>query len=501
MEINAVMVGSEGEFTINASVALEDNFDNSDVKIVYILARHIDDNYFSSVVSYEYEDFDLTTSGSTGSYIHTFSVDSSWDAETISGYVMVQKWLSDDSEIYQAAEAGSAAVSMTDADFGPAYIGSSFTQTFVVANIGDATTDVDILVNADGYTVSGEMSYSLEPDEVQNHIITFLPTAEETYSGLITVTTSIPGFETNTIVLNGSGFPDAAPVVENLTFDGYLMKNYSIDVVYDFVDSDDDAEGDTVYQWYISDDGENWSEFTNPGGDILSLYFTAEYIGKYFKFTILPYDEHMMPGEEVVLQTTQPVLDLVPPSNFAYTVENGNDIVLTWDPPIFPEVRGLFGYKIKRGSAFIATITDTETLTYTDENVEDGTYTYVIKSIFSPGGLSTDSEAFTITIVNGVPNENDTQELIVGGSSYPNPFNTVSSIDIQAKGNQHVQVAVYNLKGQLINTLADKTFTQGVHNITWDGRDQNGNRCSDGLYFYKIITPEKTVTKKAILMK
>ena len=81
------------------------------------------------------------------------------------------------------------------------------------------------------------------------------------------------------------------------------------------------------------------------------------------------------------------------------------------------------------------------------------------------------------------------------------PFNTSSSIDIQAKRDQHVQVAVYNLKGQLINTLADKTFTQGIYNISWDGRDLNGNRCSSGVYFYKVITPEKTTTRKTILMK
>ena len=502
MTIDAFFNGSNGEYTVNANVSLEDNFDNSDVKVVFILTRHITDEYFCSVVAYDYStDFDLSSAGDSGNYSHSFSIDSSWDPETITAYVMVQRWLSNDSEIYQATQAGTPAVSITEANFGDAYIGSEFTKSFIVENVGDSTTDVTITIDAPGFELSGDMSYSLEPQEIQEHVITFLPTAEQTYSGYINISTDITGFENNTITLTGTGFADEAPVAENLSMEGILMKNYSIDVSYDFVDPDNDNEGNSIQNWYVSDDGENWSEFYNPNSDILTLHFTIEHVGKFFKFVVTPIDEHQMPGQEVSIETPSAIIDLAPPTNLTFTTENGNDIVLTWEPPVFPEVRGLFGYKVLRGSSFIATITDNETFTYTDENVEDGTYIYSVRAIYSPGGLSSDSNTLQIIINNGVSNENNTQELIVSESSYPNPFTTTSSIDIQTKRSQHVQVGVYNLKGQLINTLADKTFTQGIHNIVWDGRDQNGNRCSNGVYFYKIITPEKTTTKKTILMK
>ncbi len=501
MTIDSYLLGSAGEYSLNANIQLEEAFDNANVKVLYILTRYITDSYFSSVIAYAEEDFTQTNAGQSGTYSHAFSVDSSWDASTIKGFVLVQRMLTGDSEIFQADEAGSSAVSMTEADFGPAYIGSAFTKSFVVANVSGSTTDVTITMDAPGFELSGEMNYSLAGGAIQNHTITFLPTEEENYSGVITIATDIPGFEMNTISLSGSGFANQAPVAENLRYDGVLMKNFSVDVIYDFMDADDDDEGETMMAWYSSDDGENWTDFNNINADIQTLHFTADHVGKYFKFTLTPIDEHQMPGQELSVVTPTPISDLVAPTNFAYTIENGNDVVLTWDPPIFPEVRGLFGYKIQRGSAFIATIMDTETLTYTDENVEDGTHVYVIKGVYSPGGLSMPSEPIEIIVNNGVSNENDTQELIVSKSSYPNPFSQTSAIDIQAKRAQHIQVAIYNLKGQLIKTLADETFAQGMHNISWDGRDQNGNKCSNGVYFYKVVTPEKTFSSKTILIK
>lgn len=501
MTIDSYLLGSAGEYSLNANIQLEEAFDNANVKVLYILTRYITDSYFSSVIAYAEEDFTQTNAGQSGAYSHAFSVDSSWDASTIKGFVLVQRMLTGDSEIFQADEAGSSAVSMTEADFGPAYIGSAFTKSFVVANVSGSTTDVTITMDAPGFELSGEMNYSLAGGAIQNHTITFLPTEEENYSGVITIATDIPGFEMNTISLSGSGFTNQAPVAENLRYDGVLMKNFSVDVIYDFMDADDDDEGETMMAWYSSDDGENWTDFNNINADIQTLHFTADHVGKYFKFTLTPIDEHQMPGQEISVVTPTPISDLVAPTNFAYTIENGNDVVLTWDPPIFPEVRGLFGYKIQRGSAFIATIMDTETLTYTDENVEDGTHVYVIKGVYSPGGLSMPSEPIEIIVNNGVSNENDTQELIVSKSSYPNPFSQTSAIDIQAKRAQHIQVAIYNLKGQLIKTLADETFAQGMHNISWDGRDQNGNKCSNGVYFYKVVTPKKTFSSKTILIK
>lgn len=501
MTIDSYLIGSNGEFTLIADVNLEENFDNTNVKVLYILTRYITDSYFSSVVAYEQDDFTQSSAGQSGTYSHTFSINSAWEDSTIKGFVLVQRMSSGDSEIFQADEAGSSVVSMTDANFGPAYIGSAFTKSFVVANIGSTDSNITITMDAPGFEISGEMSYTLAPESIQSHTITFLPTQEQSYSGYINIATEINGFENNMITLSGSGFPNQAPVAENVRFDGILMKEFAVDVIYNFVDADGDAEGNTMLAWYISDDGENWSDFTNINANLQTLHFNAEHVGKYFKFVMTPIDEHQMPGQEVSIITPTPISDLVAPSNFAYTVENGNDIVLTWEAPIFPEVRALFGYKIQRGATFIATIMDTETLTYTDLDVADGTYTYVIKAIYSPGGLSMNSDPLEIIINNGVSNENDTQELIVSESSYPNPFSESSSIDIQTKKAQHIQVYIYNLKGQLINTLANETFNQGIHNISWDGKDQNGKKCSNGVYFYKVITPEKTISSKTILMK
>jgi hypothetical protein len=503
MTVNAVLMGSAGSYSLSANVTLESDFDSSDVEIVYILTRYIDDSYFSSVVAYEHEAFDLATAGQSGMFSHDFTIDASWDAEDIKGFVLVQRYNNSDNEIYQAAEAGSAAVSAEVIDFGDAYIGSNFTKTFTVANIGTATANVSIDADVDGFTVSGDMSYTLPVGETSNHTVTFTPTADQNYEGTITITTDITGFENNTIQLSGVGFTNQAPAIENMTIDGYLMKGHAIEIVYDFEDADNDNEGESVLNWYQSDDNATWEPLSNINADIFTLHLADEHIGKYLKFTYLPVDEHQMSGTEVVIESGTPVVDLGAPTNLTVTIENGNDIVLNWDLPEYPQVRGLFGYKVVRGTSMIATLVDVDERTFTDEGVEDGEYAYSIRGIYTQAGLSPNSNEVTVAVENGegVVGNEDNAISINAISNGPNPFSNVTTISFQSKRSENVTVDIYNVKGQLINTLFNSNVAAGTTEVQWNGTDKNGKKCSNGVYFYRITTPNKTVQKKMILTK
>ena len=86
-------------------------------------------------------------------------------------------------------------------------------------------------------------------------------------------------------------------------------------------------------------------------------------------------------------------------------------------------------------------------------------------------------------------------------SIYPNPFNPETTIEFNLKENSQVNIRVYNLKGQLVKTLIDSKYEAGNHKIVWNGRNSNEQRVASGLYFCKMETKEKSVTKKMILMK
>jgi len=63
------------------------------------------------------------------------------------------------------------------------------------------------------------------------------------------------------------------------------------------------------------------------------------------------------------------------------------------------------------------------------------------------------------------------------------------------------ELAVYNLNGQKIRILLDKTMDPGNHFVLWNGKDDNNRSVSSGIYFYKIMFGSFIQTNKIILLK
>lgn len=93
------------------------------------------------------------------------------------------------------------------------------------------------------------------------------------------------------------------------------------------------------------------------------------------------------------------------------------------------------------------------------------------------------------------------------GQNYPNPFNPTTTIrfEIGAGGGsqQSVQTSlkVYNILGQRVKTLVDEPKSPGIYYQTWDGKDEQGNKVSSGVYFYQLRAEGYNETKKMVLLK
>ena len=85
--------------------------------------------------------------------------------------------------------------------------------------------------------------------------------------------------------------------------------------------------------------------------------------------------------------------------------------------------------------------------------------------------------------------------------NYPNPFNPSTSILFTLPTAGHVNVSVFNLLGQKVQTLYDGALSAGDHTVVWNGTDGNGNTSASGVYFYRIEAGEYQVTKKMVLTK
>lgn len=86
--------------------------------------------------------------------------------------------------------------------------------------------------------------------------------------------------------------------------------------------------------------------------------------------------------------------------------------------------------------------------------------------------------------------------------AYPNPFNPVTKIAYSVKEAGPAAIEVYNVAGRVVRTLLDKELDAGTSGyVTWDGRDDTGDRCASGVYFYRILAPGFTASRKMIMLK
>ncbi len=101
------------------------------------------------------------------------------------------------------------------------------------------------------------------------------------------------------------------------------------------------------------------------------------------------------------------------------------------------------------------------------------------------------------------PNLDDDVELVtdLNATNYPNPFNPETTIQFNNPQAGEVTVDIYNLRGQLVNNLANRDMEQGVQKVLWNGTNNANKSSASGVYFYKIRSGNATATKKIILMK
>lgn len=88
--------------------------------------------------------------------------------------------------------------------------------------------------------------------------------------------------------------------------------------------------------------------------------------------------------------------------------------------------------------------------------------------------------------------------------NYPNPFNptTKIKIDIPALSFPSVSIGnpitlkVYDIMGREVQTLVNESLQPGTYEVFYDGSGQNS-----GVYFYKLTTPNSSITKSMVLIK
>lgn len=188
---------------------------------------------------------------------------------------------------------------------------------------------------------------------------------------------------------------------------------------------------------------------------------------------------------------------IVPPRNLVANVTTSNSVNLSWTAPT--STFGLTAYRVYRDGTLRFTTPNATTLTYTDTPTTQGNHSYYITAMFGTT-QSGQSNTATVTITD-VSDGTQSPVLTTLLGNYPNPFKPETRIRFSLAKNQSAHLSIYNVKGQKVRDLKNGNLPSGLHEVTWNGTDDNGVHLSSGFYFYKLETSEGTVMKKMLMLK
>ena len=65
--------------------------------------------------------------------------------------------------------------------------------------------------------------------------------------------------------------------------------------------------------------------------------------------------------------------------------------------------------------------------------------------------------------------------------NYPNPFNSMTTVEFDLPKTSEVTLNIYNILGQIVETLVSERLTSGTYKYVWHPYD-----LVSGVYFYQL---------------
>ena len=83
----------------------------------------------------------------------------------------------------------------------------------------------------------------------------------------------------------------------------------------------------------------------------------------------------------------------------------------------------------------------------------------------------------------------------------PNPFKHETRIEYVLSAPAHVNLSVYDVRGERVATLIDGQAGPGYHAATWNGFSEDGSPLAAGVYFARMTAGSRRFTRRMVLSK
>jgi peptidoglycan/xylan/chitin deacetylase (PgdA/CDA1 family) len=181
-------------------------------------------------------------------------------------------------------------------------------------------------------------------------------------------------------------------------------------------------------------------------------------------------------------------------------VSRSDGILLTWAASGDADVSG---FHVERSNAAKGSyvrltpslLVPSEGYEFLDRNVSPGiTYFYRLEALSRTGG-----ETFFGPVSARVEPGDGAGVGVVLGQAFPNPAqDSASTIPFSLSRPGSVSIQILDLSGRSVRTLVHAGMDAGDHAISWDGRDDRGDRVPPGIYLYRLQTPGFEATRKLL---
>lgn len=508
--ISAIGAQVGDQYQIAVTVTKPEADTNTNIKLHAVLTEsHIPQNWFNQTTvdnvnrvmspNQNGTAIELGTGESTTINL-SFTPGASWNIANCEAVFFLQNATS--KEILQGVKyslaglVGAYPVSYDALAFPDTYVSGTATIPVSITNFLSTPASGTISIDNPAFT-SSISSFNLNGTSSVTFNVAFSPTVSQAYSGTMTINSNLYNHANISIPLSGIGFVNTAPAATNVVITGPPVFQQAQTASYVFVDPDGNVEGNSVYQWLrvinnvpAEIAGENQLTYIPQDLDL----------GFPLAFRVTPVDQHGMPGTPVMSTYSLPIEELPSPQNLQAVVTLPSTVTLTWERPEHFGGKGMVGYRLYRNGLTISTITNPNTLSFTDGGVPAGVHEYWICTLFnSPSLLSPPSNVVSVTI--GVPNDDQVAAAEISVSVHPNPFQSSTAISIQSKAGSSVELTIYNVRGQLVKSFERSTDNAGNANFTWDGTDKLGNVVNSGVYYYRMNSPGTLRNGRIVLMK
>lgn len=144
-----------------------------------------------------------------------------------------------------------------------------------------------------------------------------------------------------------------------------------------------------------------------------------------------------------------------------------------------------------------------KSVNYNVSNVYNPYNSYLIVFVYKDNGgsmnVNTIQQAAKVRVSNnpvGIIKNSEIAEKYSLQQNYPNPFNPSTSIKFSIIEQDFVELNIYNVLGEKVESLVNELLNTGSYEVRW-----NADNMPSGIYYYTLKTGRFSKTNKMVLIK